>query len=71
MVIADQGEHAAPTASETAPPALGAGVEPLGAYEGSGFKEPPSMVRRPDGQILQLPPLLYEVVEAADGHRDA
>ena len=70
-MIADQGDRVPATGSGEGPPALGAGVEALGTYEGSGFKEPPSMVRRPDGQILQLPPLLYEVVEAADGHRDA
>jgi putative peptide zinc metalloprotease protein len=46
------------------------GVELMGRYEDSGFKEPPYMVRRLDGQIIQLPSLLYTIVEAADGSRD-
>src|SRR5437763_4465524 len=50
-------------------PALAEGVELIGEYEGSGFKEPPSLVRRPDGQVIQLPPLLYSVAAKADGSR--
>jgi putative peptide zinc metalloprotease protein len=50
------------------PPALADGVQLIGEYEGSGFKEPPSLVRRADGQVIQLPPLLYEVAaRVADG----
>jgi putative peptide zinc metalloprotease protein len=53
------------------PPQLGEGVELLGPYQGSGFKEPRYLVRRPDGQVVQLPPVLYHVVEgAAEGHDD-
>jgi putative peptide zinc metalloprotease protein len=44
-------------------------VELLGEYQGSGYTEPPSLVRRSDGQILQLPPLLYEVLRAINGRR--
>jgi putative peptide zinc metalloprotease protein len=51
-------------------PSLSPGVELIGAYEGSGFKEPPALVRRADGQILQFPPLLFELLRAVDGHRD-
>jgi putative peptide zinc metalloprotease protein len=51
-------------------PALSPGVELIGEYEGSGFKEPPSLVRRADGQILQFPPLLFELLRTVDGHRD-
>src|SRR3954453_20239876 len=51
------------------PPSLAEGVELIGEYEGSGFKEPPSLVRRPDGQVIQLPPLLYAVAARADGAR--
>src|SRR5215469_6108439 len=54
---------------QTGPPRLAEGVELLGEYQGSGFKEPPALVRRADGQILQLPSLLYEVLKAIDGHR--
>ena len=48
-----------------------AGLELVGRFEGSGFKEPPYLVRRDDGQVIQLTPLLYLVAEAADGRRDA
>lgn len=53
-----------------APPPPAPGVELLGEYEGSGFKQTPYLVRRGDGQVLQLPRLLYLVAEAADGRRD-
>jgi putative peptide zinc metalloprotease protein len=49
---------------------LADGVELLGPYEGSGYKEPPLMVRRPDNQLIQLPPLLYLVAERLDGSHD-
>src|SRR3954465_14895294 len=50
-------------------PARAAGIELIGEYEGSGFKEPPALVRRADGQVIQLPPLLYSVAAKADGRR--
>ena len=46
------------------------GIELIGEYEGSGFKEPPSLVRRGDGQVIQLTELLYLVAKHADGERD-
>ena len=52
------------------PPVLSDGVELIGEYEGSGFREPPSLVRRRDGQVLQFPPLLYELLRTIDGQRD-
>ena len=51
-------------------PRRAAGLELLGRFDDSGFKEPPHLVRRADGQVVQLPPLLYAAVEAADGTRD-
>ena len=45
-------------------------MELIGEYEGSGFKEPPSLVRRADGQIIQLTELLYLVAKHCDGERD-
>src|SRR3954469_10113005 len=48
-------------------PRIADGVQLIGDYEGSGFKEPPSLVRRGDGQVIQLPTLLYEVAARADG----
>lgn len=45
------------------------GVQLLGHSHGSGYREAPSLVRRADGQVLQLTRLLYLVLEAADGSR--
>ncbi|HEY8523719.1 MAG TPA: hypothetical protein VIL48_02065 [Acidimicrobiales bacterium] len=51
------------------PPVLSAGVELLGSFEDSGFREPRYMVRRSDGQVVQLSRLLYMVVTCLDmGH---
>ena len=44
-------------------------VQLLGTMVGSGYRTPPSLVRRSDGQTLQLTPLLYEVLDAVDGRR--
>ena len=52
-------------------PRLSAGLERLGEYKGSGFTEPKYLVRRRDGQVVQLSRLLYLVVSAIDGTRDA
>jgi putative peptide zinc metalloprotease protein len=52
-----------------APPKLAEGIELIGEYEDSGYKEPPSIARRADGQVIQLPKLLYFVAESADGSR--
>src|SRR4029453_17096706 len=45
------------------------GVELIGETKGSGYREPPSLVRRADGQAIQLTRLLYLVLEAVDGQR--
>ncbi|MDR6505068.1 hypothetical protein [Arthrobacter oryzae] len=45
------------------------GVELIGETNGSGYREPPSLVRRADGQAIQLTRLLYLVLEAVDGRR--
>ena len=45
------------------------GVELIGEISGSGYREPPALVRRSDGQTLQLTKLLYLVIEAIDGLR--
>jgi putative peptide zinc metalloprotease protein len=52
-------------------PRLADGVELLGAYQDSGYQDPPSLVRRPDGQIIQMSPLLYGVISQIDGARDS
>jgi putative peptide zinc metalloprotease protein len=50
-------------------PRIAEGVELIGRYEGSGFKEAPYIARRADGQVVQLAPLLYVIAEQADGQR--
>jgi putative peptide zinc metalloprotease protein len=54
----------------TSVPRLPAGLELLGEFKGSGFREPQYLVRRADGQVIQLSGLLYAVVQSADGGRD-
>jgi putative peptide zinc metalloprotease protein len=41
----------------------------LGEYEDSGYKEPPYIARRADGQVIQMPHILYLVAESVDGRR--
>src|SRR5262245_18566224 len=53
-----------------AAPRLADGVELLGEYQDSGYRQPPSLVRRPDGQVIQMSPLLYRVTCRIDGSRD-
>lgn len=57
-----------PQASEVLEPATG--LELIGKMEGSGYRNPPSLVRRADGQTIQLTPLLFLVLSAIDGRRD-
>ncbi|MFL5884332.1 MAG: hypothetical protein ACJ77M_04620 [Thermoleophilaceae bacterium] len=70
----DRRASTAPAAIADAPltgvvPRLADGVELIGEFEGSGFKEPPYIARRADGQVVQMPPLLYAVAEEIDGDR--
>ncbi|MEY2440764.1 MAG: putative peptide zinc metalloprotease protein, partial [bacterium] len=51
-------------------PRLAEGIELIGEYEGSGFKETPYIARRGDGQTIQLTQLLHLVAEECDGSRD-
>src|SRR3954465_9355317 len=50
-------------------PVRSPGTQLLGVQPGSGYVVPPALVRRGDGQVLQLTPLLYTVLEAVDGTR--
>jgi len=72
-VTAGQPAPALPAADAPGPgqvPRLAAGVELLGEYQGSGYTQPPSLVRRADGQVIQVSPLLYRVACRIDGSRD-
>jgi len=62
--------QAAPPRAGRDVPVLADGVELVGEYEDSGYKEPPLLARRADGQMIQLSRLLYLVAAACDGRRD-
>jgi len=51
-------------------PRLAEGIELIGRYEDSGYEDPPYIARRSDGQMIQMPELLYLVAEQIDGKRD-
>ena len=51
------------------PPRLAVGVELLGEFKNSGYSQPRSLVRRADGQVIQMSPLLYLVARQIDGSR--
>ncbi len=61
---------AAIEAPRTVPIDRAEGVELLGAVHGSGYKDGAALVRRADGQMVQLGPLMYALLDAVDGHRD-
>jgi putative peptide zinc metalloprotease protein len=67
--VSRPGETVDPKPSDGAGPApkLAEGVELLGRYEDSGYKVAPYIARRADGQMIQLPAMLYAVAEEADG----
>src|SRR5580658_3852636 len=52
-------------------PRLALGVELLGEFKNSGYSPPPFLVRRPDGQVIQMSRLLYLVAAQIDGTRSA
>lgn len=48
-------------------PELADGVELVGEYEGSGYKEPHHLARRSNGSLIQLTELLHLVARECDG----
>jgi putative peptide zinc metalloprotease protein len=64
-------ERPVTTVDTAHPPRLANGVELLGELKDSGFAEPRSLVRRADGQVIQLSRLLYMVSCQMDGTRGA
>ena len=65
-------EAAAQVLADGLPPAqeaprLAAGVELIGEFEDSGFKQSPYIARRSDGQVVQMPRLLFVLAEQIDG----
>src|SRR3954453_22551361 len=61
---------AASPAAEADPVAGPAGLELLGTVSGSGYKDGACLVRRADGQMVQLGPLMFALLESIDGRRD-
>ncbi|MEU9018006.1 hypothetical protein [Actinomadura sp. NPDC048394] len=60
---------AQPAASLTLP-VLADGVELVGEFKNSGYREPPQLVCLPNRQLVRLPPLLFLVAKALHEHRD-
>jgi len=50
-------------------PALAEGTELLGEYHGSGRVEAPYLIRRADGRMVEVSPLLHLVARMLDGRR--
>ena len=50
-------------------PAPASGLELLGPMLGSGFRTPVCLVRRVDGQAIQMTSLSYALLESIDGSR--
>ena len=76
VAAADGAPHAADGSDRRPPPESAGrvperaeGVELIGEYEACGYRRPPALVRRGDGQVMQLTPLLYAALEAVDGRR--
>jgi putative peptide zinc metalloprotease protein len=68
----------APAVASTGPGSSGpgalapaAGLELLGEVAGSGYKAGIALVRRSDGQVVQVGPLMHALLEELDGRRDA
>lgn len=53
---------AAARIGESGPVGLLPDTEPVGEFRGSGYREPPLLVARTDGQLVRLPALLYLIV---------
>lgn len=51
-------------------PERAGGVELLGPVNGSGYRDGTGLIRRSDGQMIQLGPLMYAVLASADGRCD-
>src|SRR3954464_12764682 len=63
-------DRVAATPAGDSPPARVPGLELLGVVSGSGYKEGAALVRRADGQMVQLGPLMYALLAEIDGRRD-
>lgn len=69
MTATDETIVLRPAATPQALPARAEGIELLGDVHGSGYEGGAALVRRADGQVVQLGPLLYALLESVDGER--
>ena len=67
--LRDPAAHPRPGAALEDVPVRAPGVVLIGEMKGSGYREPPALARRGDGQTIQLSGLLHLVLEAIDGRR--
>ena len=58
-----------PSGTDDAVLVRASGVELLGEVPGSGYRRPPALARRADGQVVTLTPLLHQTLAAVDGER--
>jgi putative peptide zinc metalloprotease protein len=65
----EEQERPQPSSTSDDRPVRADGVELIGTYEGSGYREPPLIAQRADGQVVQLSELLYSVLRNADGQK--
>src|SRR4051794_33501418 len=65
------GERPGPSSAVVSGGALerAAGIELLGTVQGSGYRGGAALVRRADGQMVHLGPLLYGLLDCIDGRR--
>src|SRR3954449_10968745 len=67
---AARGAGRRPTAASPGAPRLADGLELLGEVHGSGYREGAALVRRADGQMVQLGPLMYALLASLEAARD-
>ena len=63
-------QHVDPPEGRRLSPGLSPGTELLGAYRDSGRIEVPSIIRRHDGRMVEVSPLLHQLAAALDPERD-
>lgn len=66
--VAEPTESVVDRIGQAGPVGLLPGTELLGEFRGSGYREPPQLVARADGQLVRLPALLYLVVRLLEQH---
>jgi putative peptide zinc metalloprotease protein len=63
-------QHVEAPEARRASPGLAPGTELLGAYKDSGRIEAPSIIRRHDGRMMEVSPLLHQLAATLDADHD-